>query len=487
MDYKQLYKKFNENDNESEIRYVPNADCIDFLMDNAPRLYCPDSVIEETFAFRTWVMRKHIRKTDDGFMITEFLPNVYWAGKHNTINAPLVHHLNEFRWLKNADWYLDYLAFFLKGEGDRYSYHVPALTEMYNYCKVTGNDEFIERNKTAFEDYFKGWEERQLTANGLYWSIDDREGTEYSISGTNSALKFNKGLRVIMNSCMYGDALTLSKIFKGTDKGKYYLEKANSIKKMMDERMWDGDFYKSIHPADDNVDKMLTCKDIPADCNVLELMGYAPWMYSMPDSGKEFVFKHLKDEKVFKAKTGLSTADQSHPRYLYTVSHKACCWNGFVWPFATSIVINALIELLNNYNQEIISESDLYEIVKTYAKMHYLLEDGKKINFIDEVMLPDDYVWYAREYLKKKGDVPKEWGGVERGKDYNHSTFIDGVLRGLCGVNVNSETLELNPRIKGIWKWFKIENLTFKKKTYTVYYDEDGSVFNKGKGIIIEE
>lgn len=43
------------------------------------------------------------------------------------------------------------------------------------------------------------------------------------------------------------------------------------------------------------------------------------------------------------------------------------------------------------------------------------------------------------------------------------------------------------PRIKGIRKYFKLENLTYRKKTYTVYYDEDGSAFVKGKGLIIEE
>ena len=489
MTYEKYYKKFNDNDKETTKQYIPNSECIPFLMENAPRLYCPEEVIEETFAFRTWVMRKHIRKTDDGFMLTEFLPNVYWAGKHNTINAPLVHHLNEFRWLKNADWYMDYLSFFLKGDGERYSYHVPALTEMYNYCIVTGNQDYIEKNKEHFEEYFKGWEERHLTVNGLYWSIDDREGTEYSISGTKLDYKTNykllKGLRPICNACMYGDAVTLSKIFKGTEKEKFYQEKANNIKKMMDEKMWDNTFYKAIHPADENVDRQLSYKDIPEECNALELMSYAPWAYSMPDSGKEFVFNYLKDEKIFKAKTGLTTADKSHPRYLFEV-HKPCHWNGLVWPFATSLTINAMIELLNNYKQTVIDEKDLYDVVKTYAEMHYTYEDGTKKNFVDEVMLPDKHLWYARDFFYKKGFVPEENGGLDRGKDYNHSTFIDCVLRGLCGVKVGAEELQVEPKIKGIWKWFKIENLTYNRKSYTVYYDEDGSVFNKGCGVIIE-
>ncbi len=116
----------------------------------------PDPVIEETFAFRLWVMRKHIVKTDAGFLITEFLPPVYWSGKYNTINAPLIHHLNEFRWLKNSDWFLDYIKFFIDGEGSAYSYHVPALAEMYDFCNVTANEKFLKENVKCFEKYFDG-------------------------------------------------------------------------------------------------------------------------------------------------------------------------------------------------------------------------------------------------------------------------------------------------------------------------------------------
>ena len=196
-------------------------------------------------------------------------------------------------------------------------------------------------------------------------------------------------------------------------------------------------------------------------------------------------FLYLKDKNIFSAKTGFTTADKSNPRYMYHV-HKACSWNGKVWPFATSIALNAVINLLNDYNCTEITDNDLFEFTKTYAKMHYLTENGKTINFIDEVMLPDEYVWDCREFLKNR-EVPLENGGKERGRDYNHSTFIDIVLRGICGVGFDGNRLSVNPRIKGIWKWFKIENLSFRKKTYNIYYDEDGSFYNKGKGVIIEK
>ena len=173
MRYEDYFSKFNDNDLSSVIPFIDNQKATDFLLENAPRLYCPDQVIEETFAFRTWVMRKHVKKTPAGFLITEFLPDVYWAGKFNTINAPLIHHLNEFRWLKNADDFLDYVKFFLSADNGAYSYHVPALAEMYEFCILTDNEKFLKDNVSLFENYFKVWVDTHFTENGLFWSIDD--------------------------------------------------------------------------------------------------------------------------------------------------------------------------------------------------------------------------------------------------------------------------------------------------------------------------
>lgn len=486
--YNSYFETFNSNDNEEVVQYVGNTEAKEFLFENAPRLYCPDKTIEETFAFRTWTMRKHIQKTEDGFLLSEFLTKIHlsWAGKHNTINAALTHHLNEFRWLKNADILLDYIRFFLLGEGNAFAYHTPALTAMYNFCLSTANEDFLRENADAFEKYFLTWEETHATKSGLYWSIDDREGTEFTISATTPEMVRLKGLRPLFNSCMYADALSLSKIFdmvNNKEKSQVYLQKAKNIQNNINEKMWDGEFFKAIHPLDQNFERDLSTRDIPDECNARELMGYIPWAFNVPYENREKCFTLLKDEKVFLAKTGFTTADISHPRFLF-YQEKACTWNGNVWPYATSYTINAAIELLNNYSQNTVTNRDLYDFIKKYAQMHYSIEDGKKINFIDEVMRPYEYVWNVREVAKNGYNLT---GGQNRGRDYNHSTFIDLVLRGLCGINTGAKKLKVQPRINGIWKWFKLENVTFRKETYNVFYDEDGSVFGKGKGIIIEK
>jgi hypothetical protein len=41
--------------------------------------------------FSWWTFRKHLKQTPDGFIVTEFLLPVPWAGLHNSINCPAGH------------------------------------------------------------------------------------------------------------------------------------------------------------------------------------------------------------------------------------------------------------------------------------------------------------------------------------------------------------------------------------------------------------
>lgn len=485
MTYAEYFRKFNANDEELVIQWVPNADAEAFLLENAPRLYCPDKTIEETFAFRTWTIRKHLKSTEDGYVMTEFLvgEQLKWAGKHNTINCPLTHHLNEYRWFKNADLLLDYIKFFLDGEGEAHAYHTPALTAMVHFCILTGNEQFLKDNLDSLENYFNHWETEHRAACGLYCSTDDREGTEITISGYTPDCKRLYGFRPLMNACMYGDACALAKVFDllgNEEKSAHYRKRAEEIREAVEHILWDGTFFKAIHPLDQNFDREISRADIPEGCDARELMGYIPWTFGLPSAGKEKAFALMKDKKGFCAPTGLTTAEISNPRFMYRPN--GCTWNGNVWPYSTSYAIGAVIELLTSYEQDVMTNADLYELIQTYAKMHYSMEDGKRVNFVDEVMSPFEPVWSRRAQAKATG----AWL-ADRGRDYNHSTFIDLVLRGLCGIDPLAETLTVNPRIGGIWKWFKLENLTFRGKTYTVYYDEDGTVFGKGAGVTIEQ
>ena len=72
--------EFNAADEELYTNTVPNAAAMEFLAANVPVLECPDPAIERTCYFRWWTFRKHLKKTKHGWVITEFLPEVAWAG-----------------------------------------------------------------------------------------------------------------------------------------------------------------------------------------------------------------------------------------------------------------------------------------------------------------------------------------------------------------------------------------------------------------------
>ena len=76
---------FNATDEEVYVQQFPNDKAAEFMKDNVPVFECPDKELEKTWYFRWWTFRKHVKSTPEGFIITEFLPEVPWAGKYNAI------------------------------------------------------------------------------------------------------------------------------------------------------------------------------------------------------------------------------------------------------------------------------------------------------------------------------------------------------------------------------------------------------------------
>ncbi|WP_439483613.1 hypothetical protein [Cyclobacterium plantarum] len=79
--FRHYIENFNQMDNELYIQHVPNDSAFLFLAEHIPLIEVPDKDIEETYSFRWWTYRKHIKHTEDGFVITEFLPKAPWSGK----------------------------------------------------------------------------------------------------------------------------------------------------------------------------------------------------------------------------------------------------------------------------------------------------------------------------------------------------------------------------------------------------------------------
>ena len=196
------------------------------------------------------------------------------------------------------------------------------------------------------------------------------------------------------------------------------------------------------------------------------------------------------DPEGFKAPFGPTTAEQRHPGFSVSYEGHECQWNGPSWPFATSVTLVALANVLNDYPQEVVSPKDFFETLKNYTASHRLKrEDGTIVPWIDENLNPKTGDWISRTRLKawKDGAWDPAKGGVERGKDYNHSTYCDLIITGLIGLRPRSDnTVVVNPLVPpDAWDYFCLDGVPYHGHSLTVLYDKTGERYGKGKGLQI--
>ena len=105
--------------------------------------------------------------------------------------------------------------------------------------------------------------------------------------------------------------------------------------------------------------------------------------------------------------------------------------------------------------------------------------------WIDENLNPDTGDWISRTRLAvwKNGTWDPEKGGIERGKDYNHSTFCDLVISGLFGVQPKPGSVEIRPLLSGTeWSYACLDGISCCNRQLTIMYDRDGTRYGRGAG-----
>ncbi|WP_286588864.1 glycosyl hydrolase family 65 protein [Sphingobacterium sp. N143] len=463
----QVYvEQFNANDNEAVINKIPNKDSYDWMAKNIPLLDCPDEEIEQTYYFRWWSYRKHIKSSPEGTLVTEFIEPVKHAGKYNSISCALGHHLYEGRWLKDNAFLKEYIDFWLyhadKGQSKRrfhqFSSWLPDA--LLAYYKVSPDDQYIKDRLLDLDKDFEKWEAERKSKNGLFWQYDVQDGMEESVSGGRRV----QNMRPSINSYMYGNAVaiaTIAKLASNADLEKKYKAYAKSLRIMVLDSLWDKEdqFFKTklekgpLHPT-------------------REAIGYIPWYFHLPPDktmyGKAWL--QLPDTAGFNAPWGTTTAERREPTFRTRGTGHSCEWDGAIWPFTSSQTIRGMANYLSDYKKNnAINTEDLYEQIHKYAKSHVM--NGKP---------------YIGEYQDEKNG---EWlkGDNPRSKFYNHSTFADVIIQDLIGIKPQvGNVLEIKPLIpKGTWDYFSLTQLNYHQKTIAIYWDVTGKKYQKGKGLTV--
>ncbi len=487
--FQHYVEAFNAQDAELYPQHIPNAAAWEFLSENMPLFESPDKEIELTYYFRWWTYRKHIKQTPDGFVITEFLPAVPWAGKHNTINMSACPHIMEGRWLRRSQFLDDYARFWLRGGGTltgRTGYTHWLAHALVERAKVTDDwrlaTELLDDLVAVFRTWERGWEWHHGDEhyrmgrhdNGLFFQTDWNDGSEYSLGG--------HGFRPLTNAAAFGTAAAIAEIAGRAgraDVADSFQATADQIKAKLQTDLWNPEqqFFCVL-----NQDGRLG--------GVRELYGLAPWYFNLPDPGFEAGWTELRSPQSFQAPYGPTFVEQRQPGFTLSYHGHECQWNGPSWPLATSITLTSLASLLNNYEQTAVDKRDFFDTFVEYARSHRrVLPDGRILPWIDENLNPYTGDWISRTILenKKEGAWPDAKGGRERGKDYNHSTFCDLVITGLCGLRPRADNvIEVNPLIpENAWDWFCLDRVHYHDSLLTIIWDRTGERYGRGQGLCV--
>ena len=519
-------KGFATTDTELYSNTVSNAVAFDFLKDRMPRFECPDEDIVRTYYFRWWTFRKHLRQTPEGWVITEFLPDVPYAGAHNTIVCPAGHHLREARWLSDPAIAADAVRFWLASTNatHRWNYASWPVSGLRWVVEVSGDRKLAVGLLDDAVRYYRGWEKGFTyhtypegkpfpmggDGKGMFTSVDDREGTEMSLGGN--------GYRPLMNAAMYGEASAIAWAARIAGRAGLVAEfdaKAKALEDGIRAKLWNPER------------QFFTVRSLDGKLGaVRELHGYAPWYFGLDLAGCEKAWERLTDETGFYAPFGLTCQERSNPDFRIAHDGHACQWNGPVWPFATSLALTAYASYLQTFQTSQTFEAiakpqslrsrgtrdptktahsgrdarparpqgtgfaiaSFFNLLHLYAASQVLKrEDGKVVPWIDENIDPFTGEWLARTMRENLHKGTKRYL-KDRGKDYNHSTFCDLVIGGLCGfVPRDDGKVELKPLAPKEWDWWCLDGVRYHGRDVTVLFDRDGTRYGMGKGLVVKE
>lgn len=453
---------FNNMETPNIEQAIPNVQAWSWMQKNIPLFECPQQNFEEIFYYRWWTLRKHIKKTEKGFVFTEFLVQRSYADKYNLISSGLGHHIYESRWLHDKTYQDNNLHVWYRGNDGKplkklRFYSSWNMDAVYNRYLVNGDKQFLLDLYPDLKADYAAWEQERKGSDGLFWQYDVRDAMEETISGGRN----EKNPRPSINGYMFGNANALAAMATmSSDKegAALFKRKADSLKQLTQATLWHRNhtFFEVRKEKGDTLS------------NVKEEIGFIPWYFNMPDSNYSVAWKSLTDTKTFCAPFGITTADRSHPEFR-THGCCKCEWDGAVWPFATAQTLTAMANLLNNYQQAYVADSNYFSLLNTYVESQYYR--GRP---------------YIGEYLDEKTGY---WlkGDEERSRYYNHSTFNDLVITGLIGLRPRpDDIIEVNPLLPaGKWKWFCLDNALYHGKIITIVWDEDGTKYKKGKGLMV--
>ena len=453
---------------------------------NIPFFDCSDPQINQIYYYRWQLYKSHLKDIGArGYIVSEFLDDVGWAwNPYQSLNDATAFHINEGRWLRDQRYVDDYINFMYAGGNDRHFSESIAAAAYGDYL-VTGNSAAAVKNLDAMIRIYNQWKDHYDASKGLYYIEPIADATEYSIasidaSGGRDGFLHGDSFRPTINSFMFANALAISRLAAlagNTNAAAVFAAEAGALRDAVQTKLWN-DHLQDFADRFKANNRYVHYWDF---IRGRELAGYVPWAFELPGQDPKYnaAWAYLLSTNEFAGSYGLRTVGPGYQYYMRQyryavvngVKKPECEWNGPSWPFDTTLVLDALANLLNDYTQDIVHVDDYVRLLKQYTQQHYL--DGRPD-------LQEDY----------NPDTGKVIVGLPRSNHYNHSDYNDLIITGMVGLRPRADNiLEINPLVPtdphspDAIGYFCLENVPYHGHLVTILYDHDGTHYEKGTGL----
>ena len=457
----------------------------DWYKQNIPFFESPDAELDTTYYYRWELVTKHLvyGSPNSGYSFTEFIDRPFWSGAYGSISCPAGHQLYEIRWLKDPRFAHDYARYWFRTPGAQpRNYSTWLADAIWALNTVHTDKNFATDLLSDLIKNYEGWAKQHWVADvGMFWQHGHDDGMEFNINSrqTQDILRGANAYRPSFNAYMWADAMAISRIADlggDTATRDAFKTKADGIKKQLQTKLWDPkrEFFFPMSMRDEqdkegHVVKALTLTyesgQFAGSPHGREEIGYIPWQFNLPDRGFESAWKFLMDRDYFFAEHGPTTVERNDPMFL--LKNSCCWWSGQSWPYATTQTLKALANLLQNYDQKIVTRADYYTLLHNYAVSHR--KSGKP--YLAEAMHPDSGSFEGHD-------------GYNHSEHYFHSGFCDLVVTGLVGLKAeDGDALTIDPLAPAEWDYFALDDLSFRGHRLAIVWDKKGTRYGLGTGL----
>ncbi len=468
-----------------------NEKCAEYLrwFDAVPEFECSDPYIARCWWYRAFILRSSLAKPDLGYLKhtlfyegrahamakKEYAPSGWEFSRLIPLSTPLT--MTDMRWIRqpeiakeafraltdtfNSDGAFSVSAVDVNGR----EYCQYASWALYNFYLLWGDKAFIEEVLEDFKRDVRSVFTRHKGKNDSlqicythaltgkeyqpgYWFFTD-QCFPAKVRGTQEGYSPLK--RVDSSIYTYLNCLGLKHLCGeiGDADAEEFAQKAKEIRGDVLSKMWDepsGCFYDLHYQTD-------------RKAYVKHIVSVYPLWAGITDEKHLKLFDYLLSPSYFARGSGFASVAADCSVYSpsggwkgdYFKGRDGCMWNGPSWPYTTGIALDALARQSKLHDHAF--DAPFARYFREYTLEHFRFSD------LNQPCLVEHYHAETGEALSDEAD-------------YNHSFYMDLIVRHLCGIEPDGNGLKFQP-INMELDFFCIRGVQVKGHDVDVYYQKE--------------